>query len=101
MSLSKIQAVAIISIMLKKYFREYYESWKTPVPDLISSREIGFIPFYGSMIRHLGLRNSGEVDAFVKRNVPLLLLRSDQHRRIMSPRRSHLHTTLTGLTRTI
>ncbi len=56
--------------MLKKYFRDSYESWKSPVPDLISSREIGFIPFYGSMIRHLGLRNSGEVDAFVKRNVP-------------------------------
>jgi len=55
---------------LKKYFRDYYENWKSPVPDLISSREIGFIPFYGSMIRHIGLKNSGEVDAFVKRNVP-------------------------------
>ena len=56
--------------MLKKYFREYYAGWRSPVPDLISSREIGFIPFYGSMIRHIRLINSNEVDSFVNRNVP-------------------------------
>lgn len=55
---------------LKKYFREYYAGWRSPVPDLISSREIGFIPFYGSMIRHIRLINSNEVDSFVNRNVP-------------------------------
>ncbi|WP_393970922.1 DNA primase catalytic subunit PriS [Oxyplasma meridianum] len=56
--------------LLKKYFREYYKCWKSPVPDLISSREIGFIPFYGSMIRHIRLINPNEVDSFVNRNVP-------------------------------
>ncbi len=55
---------------LKKYFREYYEGWQSPVPDLVSSREIGFIPFYGSMIRHIKLINSNEVGSFVDRNVP-------------------------------
>lgn len=67
---------------LKKYFREYYEHWKSPVPDLISSREVGFIPFYGSMIRHIGLKNSGEVDAFVKRNVPRHLYYSTAYYRV-------------------
>ena len=67
---------------LKKYFREYYAHWKSPVPDLISSREVGFIPFYGSMIRHIGLKNSGEVDAFVKRNVPRHLYYSTAYYRV-------------------
>lgn len=55
---------------LRKYFSEYYESVSPVPPDLLSSREIGFIPFGGTMIRHRRLMNRDELQQFLRSNVP-------------------------------
>ncbi|AAT43387.1 DNA primase small subunit PriS [Picrophilus oshimae] len=52
------------------YFSLYYRSNHLIMPDLISKREIGYIPFSGTMIRHLSFRNHREIESFVKRNTP-------------------------------
>ena len=44
---------------MKEIFREYYSNLRYEIPDLLGSREIGFIPFGGTMIRHRSLRGQG------------------------------------------
>ncbi len=46
------------------------------LPDLIRSREIGFIPFDGTMVRHRALRNKLELHKFVSEIVPRHLYHS-------------------------
>lgn len=55
---------------LRYYFQEYYSSCKLSTPDLLSSREIGYIPFGAPMVRHRSLRNLEELRQFVNRIVP-------------------------------
>lgn len=45
-------------------------------PDLLRSREIGFIPFQGSMIRHRSLKNREDLGRFVGEIVPRHLYHS-------------------------
>ena len=46
------------------------------LPDLIRMREIGFIPFQGSMVRHRSLRTKEELARFVREIVPRHLYHS-------------------------
>lgn len=46
------------------------------LPDLIRSREIGFIPFDGTMVRHRALKNKIELRKFVSEIVPRHLYHS-------------------------
>lgn len=57
-------------VRLKKYFHDYYTNWAGRDVDLISEREIGFIPFFGTMIRHRSVQNLKELGKFVLRNTP-------------------------------
>ncbi len=52
------------------YFSMYYKSKHLIMPDLISKREIGYIPFSGSMIRHLSFKSYKDVENFVRKTVP-------------------------------
>lgn len=55
---------------LKEIFREYYSNLRYEIPDLLGSREIGFIPFGGTMIRHRSLRGREELGKFLTSIVP-------------------------------
>lgn len=57
-------------IKLKNMFQQYYRTWEAGDVDLISSREIGFIPFFGSMIRHRAVLNLNSLSIFARKNVP-------------------------------
>ena len=76
-------------LFLRNVFREYYQNWN-PVPvDLIHQREIGFIPFMGTMIRHRSINGMNELKLFSQRNIPRHLYYSTSYyrypdRRIMS-----------------
>ena len=68
-------------IFLRNSFKEYYGQW-SPVPvDLIHQREIGFIPFMGSMIRHRSVKGMSELRTFASRNVPRHLYYSTSYYR--------------------
>ena len=59
------------SLMLKKYFKEYYfrSSDKIRPPSKIEMREFGYLPFEGSMVRHLSFKDIGSLRALlVKRS---------------------------------
>lgn len=55
---------------LRELFAKHYSDWVMKGPDLLSYREIGYIPFFGSMIRHKKLANPREMANFVQRIVP-------------------------------
>lgn len=55
---------------MKEIFREYYRNLRYEIPDLLGSREIGFIPFGGTMIRHRSLRGREELGKFLTSIVP-------------------------------
>ncbi len=54
----------------RDYFRDYYSSWKPQAPERLQAREIGFIPFFGTMSRHRKVSSLKEMDSFVKSSVP-------------------------------
>lgn len=54
----------------RELFRDYYSVFIPNGPEMISSREIGYIPFGGSMTRHLNIPNHEELKRFVKQKVP-------------------------------
>lgn len=66
---------------LKNYFSRYYDSWTLRGPELIQSREIGFIPFFGTMIRHRKASSLKEMDNFVKTAIPRHLYYSSAYYR--------------------
>jgi DNA primase small subunit len=55
---------------MKEIFREYYCNLRYEIPDLLGSREIGFIPFSGTMIRHRSLRGREDLSKFLINTVP-------------------------------
>ncbi len=55
---------------LRSYFSTYYENLDHSPPDLLSSREIGFIPFGGTMVRHRGISGKEDLYQFAKNTVP-------------------------------
>jgi DNA primase small subunit len=55
---------------MKDIFREYYTNLRYEIPDLLGSREIGFIPFSGTMIRHRSLRGKEDLSKFLVNIVP-------------------------------
>lgn len=57
-------------LKLKALFQEYYHNWSGRDVDLIWEREIGFIPFFGTMIRHRAVRNLKDLGFFVRKNTP-------------------------------
>ena len=56
--------------VLREYFRDYYRNWKADLIDIISAREIGFIPFFGTMVRHRAVLNLSSLTDMMKRIVP-------------------------------
>ncbi len=55
---------------LRDYFRDYYVKNPIKPPDLLFQREIGYIPFNGSMVRHRMYNNNIEIERFVKKLCP-------------------------------
>ena len=52
--------------------REYYfrGADKVEIPDEVESREFGYIPFGGGMIRHLSFKSKGEALAEILKQSP-------------------------------
>lgn len=57
---------------LRNAYREYYfrGSDRVEVPDKVESREFGYMPFGGGMIRHLSFRSKGEALAEILKQSP-------------------------------
>lgn len=57
---------------LKSAYREYYfkNSDRMEFPDDIGSREVGYFPFGGGMVRHLSFRTRGEASAEILKQSP-------------------------------
>ena len=58
---------------LRKAYRAYYFSQgaeKIVFPDEVASREFGYIPFGGGMVRHLSFRSAGEALAEILKQSP-------------------------------
>ncbi len=66
----KLLPVDDSDLKLKSLFQGYYSNWTGRDVDLIGEREIGFIPFFGTMIRHRSVRNLSDLGFFVRKNTP-------------------------------
>ena len=57
---------------LKSAYREYYfkSADRVEFPDNVESREFGYFPFGGGMVRHLSFRTSGEASAEIFKQSP-------------------------------
>jgi DNA primase small subunit len=60
------------ALVLKKYFREYYfkRGGNIKAPSEIASREFGYFPFGGGMVRHLSFTDIGTLRALLVREAP-------------------------------
>jgi DNA primase small subunit len=60
------------TLIVKKYFKEYYFRFgeKIRAPSEIASREFGYFPFGGAMIRHLSFKDIGAFRAILVREAP-------------------------------
>ncbi len=52
-------------LKLKRLFQSYYINEDLEIPDLLRSREIGFIPFDGSMVRHREFHGRQDLKRFL------------------------------------
>ncbi|WP_337861026.1 DNA primase catalytic subunit PriS [Ferroplasma sp.] len=66
---------------LMEYFREYYYKNHLGIPDMLFQREIGFIPFNGTMIRHKKFNGQAEIEKFVQHTAPRHLYYSSSYYR--------------------
>ncbi len=66
---------------LKQYFRQYYSGSRLGIPDMLFQREIGFIPFNGTMIRHKKFSSQNTIDRFARQYVPRHLYYSSAYYR--------------------
>ena len=59
-------------VWLRNAYREYYFKGtdKIEVPDQVESREFGYIPFGGGMVRHLSFKTEGEALAEILKQSP-------------------------------
>ena len=57
-------------LTLQNLFQKYYSNWSMPAVDKLQSREIGFIPFFGTMTRHRSFNDVRELSHFVSNVVP-------------------------------
>ncbi len=57
-------------LKLQKLFYSYYKNWTLPAIDKLQSREIGYIPFFGTMTRHKAFINVHDLHYFVSNVVP-------------------------------
>ena len=57
---------------LRQCYKEYYFKGadRVEVPDEVESREFGYIPFAGGMVRHLSFKSKGEAVAEILRQSP-------------------------------
>ncbi len=67
--------------ILKQYFRQYYSTNSLGIPDMLFQREIGFIPFNGTMIRHKKFSGQKPIERFVRQYVPRHLYYSSAYYR--------------------
>ncbi|WMT52082.1 MAG: DNA primase catalytic subunit PriS [Ferroplasma sp.] len=67
--------------ILKQYFRKYYSTSSLGIPDMLFQREIGFIPFNGTMIRHKKFSGQKPIERFVRQYVPRHLYYSSAYYR--------------------
>ena len=58
------------SRFLLKLFRRYYASYTPIMPERHNRKEFGFIPFEGTMRRHMAFGNQAELKSFVASKVP-------------------------------
>jgi DNA primase small subunit len=58
--------------LIKRYFKEYYfrHGAKIHSPSEIESREFGYLPFGGMMVRHLSFKDIGALRALLVKEVP-------------------------------
>ena len=66
---------------LKNAYREYYFHGgdRIEFPEDVGSREFGYIPFAGGMIRHLSFKSDGEAQAEILRQSPSSVYCSNAH----------------------
>jgi len=59
-------------LWLRNAYREYYfhSADRIEFPEGVESREFGYIPFGGGMVRHLSFRGKGEAQAEILRQSP-------------------------------
>jgi DNA primase small subunit len=60
------------TVVLKRYFKDYYfkSGERIKSPSEIESREFGYFPFGGQMVRHLTFKNLGALRATLLKEVP-------------------------------
>ncbi len=60
------------TLILKRYFKEYYFHYgeRIKAPSEIASREFGYFPFGGAMIRHISFKDIGTFRAALVREAP-------------------------------
>ena len=60
------------TLTLRRYFKEYYFRYSTRIkqPRDIESREFGYLPFGGGMIRHLSFKEIGAFRALLVKEAP-------------------------------
>ncbi len=68
-------------ILARDYFSTYYSNWYGQAPERLQAREIGFIPFFGTMSRHRKISSIKEMEGFVKSMVPRHLYYSSAYYR--------------------
>lgn len=58
--------------VIKNAFKKYYfrDSNSVEIPERMSEREFGYLPFGGSMIRHISLKNPGDLTALLVKESP-------------------------------
>jgi len=66
---------------LRNLFHKYYVNEDLEPPDLLPSREIGYIPFSGTMSRHRRIQSAKELKYFVANAVPRHLYYSTSYYR--------------------
>ncbi len=64
-----------------QYFREYYIRNKLVIPDLLFQREIGFIPFNGTMVRHKVFNSEAQIEKYIRYIIPRHLYYSSAYYR--------------------
>ncbi len=65
-----------VSNFLREMFQRYYKNNKTVYTEQLNTREIGYIPFDGTMTRHIALKNSVELQNFLMGAAPRHLYHS-------------------------